>query len=109
MILENLSNSQLIKTAIHGSDPNWGRILVKLGSIYHTSYSIEKIILKLNGYTLFKNGTPAANYNSSSLKKSMQNKNIEIFLDLCSGKGSYDLITSDLSKEYVRLNSAYTS
>ena len=54
----SLANSSLIKTAFYGSDPNWGRILVKLGSMNDATYNIQKIVLKLNGQTVFKNGAP---------------------------------------------------
>ena len=108
-ISQAISNSALIKTALYGSDPNWGRILAKLGSIYRATYSVNKIILKLNGYTIFNKGTPSKNYSHTALKKSMKKKNIKIFLNLCSGKGQHSLVTSDLSKEYVHLNSTYTS
>ena len=93
------------KTALNVSNPNWGRILAKLGSVHYASYSINKIILKLNDYIVFKNGSPLKKLDSSSLKKSMKNKNIKIFLNLSSGKGFYNLVTSDLSKKYVHLNS----
>ena len=100
-----LANSTLIKTALNGSNPNWGRILAKLGSVHYASYSINKITLKLNDYIVFKNGSPLKKLDNSALKRSMKNKNIKIFLNLFSGKGFYNLVTSDLSKKYVHLNS----
>lgn len=104
-----IANSSLVKTALYGSDPNWGRILAKVGSIYQETYNIKKITLALNGHIVFKKGAPSEHYNINSLKKSMKKRNIIISLDLCSGKGSYSLITADLSKKYVHINSAYSS
>ena len=104
-----IANSNLIKTAIYGSDPNWGRIVAKLGSIDSIKYSPNKIILKINGYKVFEKGIQPRRFNISKLNKSMKNKEISIEIDLNNGKNSFSLLTSDLTKEYVHINSAYTS
>ena len=104
-----LANSSLIKTAFYGSDPNWGRILVKLGSMNDATYNIQKIVLKLNGQTVFKHGAPVKKIDYNMLNKRMKKKNIKVFLNLSSGKASYNLVTSDLSKKYVDLNSKYST
>jgi len=105
----SLANSSLIKTAFYGSDPNWGRILVKLGSVYHATYNINKIVLKLNDQTIFKNGSPVKKINYGLLNQKMKKRNIKVSLSLSSGKGCYNLVTSDLSKKYVDLNSKYST
>ena len=105
----SLANSSLIKTAFYGSDPNWGRILVKLGSMNDATYNIQKIVLKLNGQTVFKHGAPVKKIDYNMLNKRMKKKNIKVFLNLSSGKASYNLVTSDLSKKYVDLNSKYST
>lgn len=105
----SLANSSLIKTAFYGSDPNWGRILVKLGSMNDATYNIQKIVLKLNGQTVFKNGAPVKKIDYNMLNRRMKKKNIKVFLNLSSGKASYNLVTSDLSKKYVDLNSKYST
>ena len=104
-----LANSSLIKTAFYGSDPNWGRILVKLGSMNDATYNIQKIVLKLNGQTVFKHGAPVKKIDYNMLNRRMKKKNIKVFLNLSSGKASYNLVTSDLSKKYVDLNSKYST
>ena len=104
-----LANSSLIKTAFYGSDPNWGRILVKLGSMNDATYNIQKIVLKLNGQTVFKHGAPVKKIDYNMLNRRMKKKNIKVFLNLSSGKASYSLVTSDLSKKYVDLNSKYST
>ncbi len=105
----SLANSSLIKTAFYGSDPNWGRILVKLGSMNDATYNIQKIVLKLNGQTVFKHGAPVKKIDYNMLNRRMKKKNIKVFLNLSSGKASYNLVTSDLSKKYVDLNSKYST
>jgi len=104
-----IANSNLIKTAIYGSDPNWGRIVAKLGSIDSIKYKPNKIVLKINGYRVFEKGVQPRRFNIAKLSKSMKNKEISIEIDLNNGKKSFSLLTSDLTKEYVHINSAYTS
>ena len=104
-----IANSNLIKTAIHGSDPNWGRIVAKLGSIDSIKYNPNKIVFKINGYKVFEKGIQPRRFNITKLNKSMKNKEISIEIDLNNGKNSFSLLTSDLTKEYVHINSAYTS
>jgi glutamate N-acetyltransferase/amino-acid N-acetyltransferase len=104
-----IANSNLIKTAIYGSDPNWGRIIAKLGSIDSVKYNPNKIILKINGHGVFEKGVQPKKFNITKLNKSMKKKEISIQIDLNNGKNSFSLLTSDLTKAYVHINSAYTS
>jgi len=104
-----IANSNLIKTAMYGSNPNWGRIVAKLGSIDSIKYSPNKIVFKINGYKVFEKGIQPRRFNITKLNKSMKNKEISIEIDLNNGKNSFSLLTSDLTKKYVHINSAYTS
>ncbi len=104
-----IANSNLIKTAMYGSNPNWGRIVAKLGSIDSIKYSLNKIVFKINGYKVFEKGIQPRRFNITKLNKSMKNKEISIEIDLNNGKNSFSLLTSDLTKEYVHINSTYTS
>jgi len=104
-----IANSNLIKTAMYGSNPNWGRIVAKLGSIDSIKYSPNKIVFKINGYKVFEKGIQPRRFNITKLNKSMKNKEISIEIDLNNGKNSFSLLTSDLTKEYVHINSTYTS
>jgi len=104
-----IANSNLIKTAMYGSNPNWGRIVAKLGSIDSIKYNPNKIVFKINGYKVFEKGIQPRRFNITKLNKSMKNKEISIEIDLNNGKNSFSLLTSDLTKEYVHINSTYTS
>ena len=108
-IAYSLANSNLIKTAMHGADPNWGRIIARLGSINNVKYSEKRVILKINNKLIYENRLQSKKCNLKSLNKSMMKKNITIDLYLNSGKGIYTVLTSDLSHEYVDINSAYTT
>ena len=108
-IAYSLANSNLIKTAMYGADPNWGRIIARLGSINNLNYDKNKVNLKINNKIIFENGLQSKKCNLKQLNKSMMKKNITIDLYINSGKGSHTVLTSDLSHEYVHINSAYTT
>ena len=105
----SLANSNLIKTAMYGADPNWGRIIARLGSISNVKYSEKKIILKINNKIVYEKGMQSKKCNLTELNKSMMKKNITIDLYMNSGNSTYTVLTSDLSHEYVHINSAYTT
>jgi|TARA_B100001741_G_scaffold33866_1_gene24184 glutamate N-acetyltransferase/amino-acid N-acetyltransferase len=109
LIAYKLANSNLIKTAMFGADPNWGRIIAKLGSIENINYNPDKVQLKINNILIFKNSIQSNKCNLKLLNKLMKNKEVVINLLLNSGNASHSLITSDLTHEYVHINSAYTT
>ena len=108
-IAYSLANSNLIKTAMYGADPNWGRIIARLGSIANINYDENKVHLKINNKIIFENGLQSKKCNLKQLNKSMMKKDIAIDLYMNSGKDTYTVLTSDLSHEYVHINSAYTT
>ena len=107
-ISRKISNSLLVKTAMYGEDPNWGRIIASLGSINEIDLNVVKVKLFINKILCFDNGTPT-DAGSKRLASSMKKNNIEITLDLNSGKAMQTIYFSDLSPEYVHINSAYTT
>ena len=107
-ISRKISNSLLVKTAMYGEDPNWGRIIASLGSINKNTLNTVKVKLFINKILCFDSGTPT-DAGSKRLAKSMKKNNIEITLDLNSGKAMQTIYFSDLSHEYVHINSAYTT
>ena len=109
MISYSIANSNLFKTAMHGSDPNWGRIIARLGSIVNVDYSPSKVKLFINDILVFKNKTNTMLSDSKKLKNSMKKNKIKVDLLLSDGIGSYTVKTSDLTKKYVHLNSTYPS
>ena len=109
LVAYSLANSNLIKTAMFGADPNWGRIIAKLGSLDDIDYKTEKVDLHINKMLIFTGGIQ---YNKCSLKllnKSMKKNEVVIDIFLNSGSSSHSVLTSDLSHEYVHINSAYTT
>ncbi len=103
-IARTVANSPLVKTAFYGEDPNWGRIIAAVG---YSGVPIkeEKIEIYINGICLFEKGLPTML--EESLKESLKQKEIEILIKLNLGKSQAKIFTTDLSEEYIRINSAY--
>lgn len=102
-----IATSMLVKTAIHGADPNWGRILAALGRS-GAAFDPERVEIRLQGMTVFAHGLPVT-IELPMLESAMKQTNIEIALDLAAGAVDWTAYTSDLSEEYVAINADYTS
>lgn len=105
LIAKSIAKSSLVKTAIFGEDPNWGRIMAAIG------YSGAKIkenrisIWLCNVKVFDKSST--VDFDESELKKLMRNKNISILIDIGLNNNKATVWTCDLTPEYVKINSAY--
>jgi glutamate N-acetyltransferase / amino-acid N-acetyltransferase len=99
--------SPLVKTAMHGEDPNWGRIIARLGAEKVPSSSLEKMTLKVQGHTLFADGAPVA-FDRDIVKSLLKQSKIQIEIDLKSGHENAVAWGCDLSKKYVEINTEYT-
>ena len=103
-----VGNSPLVKTALFGSDPNWGRIICAAG-YSGADFKAENLVLKIGGVLVFRNGTPEPGNMDSLLKPIMSERDIVIHIDIGDGPGSSMLLASDLTKEYVSINADYRS
>lgn len=99
--------SPLVKTAMHGEDPNWGRILSRLGQERVPPEALAKMSLKVQGITLFKNGAPVA-FDRAEVKALLKQTKITIEVNLKSGTESATAWGCDLSKKYVDVNTEYS-
>ncbi|WP_285906661.1 bifunctional glutamate N-acetyltransferase/amino-acid acetyltransferase ArgJ [Pseudodesulfovibrio pelocollis] len=103
-----VGNSPLVKTALFGSDPNWGRIVCAAG-YSGAAFKPEDLVLKIGGILVFRNGTPEPGDMDGLLKPIMQERDIVIHIDIGDGPGSTLLLASDLSRDYVSINADYRS
>ncbi len=103
-----IAQSPLVKTAMYGNDANWGRILAAVGRADGIS-DISKVSIKLNGTPLVTRGSKDPKHNESKASKSVKSKKIVIRVILNEGKDSFTVLTSDLSEDYVLINSDYRS
>ena len=105
---KRLANSLLVKTALFGEDPNWGRIIAAVGSA-GVPIKPEKLAIGLNGVALVKNGAEVKGLSKAALRKKMKSKTITITIGLGMGKAAAETYTCDLSYDYVRINAEYTT
>jgi glutamate N-acetyltransferase/amino-acid N-acetyltransferase len=100
-----IANSPLVKTAIHGGDPNWGRLIAVAGRA-GVAFELSKAAVMIGPIVLFKDGRPfdeAAPQAAAYLK----NPELTVSVDLGAGTASSTVWTCDLSAEYVRINADY--
>ncbi len=106
-----VADSALVKTAVTGNDPNWGRITSAAGYA-GIEFDADCLTLEINGVTVYRNGVPVP-YDEGALSAVMAEQDVHLRLELTggprSGSSQARLWTSDLTQEYVRLNSEYTT
>ena len=107
-IARTIGHSQLVKTAMFGNDPNWGRIVAAAGRA-GAAFNPDKLTLTLCGIEIFKKGQPLAMDIDAVFAPLLKNTDIDIHISLEEGQGKARLKASDLSHDYVSLNSDYRS
>jgi glutamate N-acetyltransferase/amino-acid N-acetyltransferase len=108
LVARAVGNSPLVKTALFGSDPNWGRIICAAG-YSGADFKPEDLVLKIGGILVFRNGTPEPGDMDGLLGPIMKERDIVIHINVGDGPGSSLLLASDLSKDYVAINADYRS
>jgi glutamate N-acetyltransferase/amino-acid N-acetyltransferase len=103
---KTMANSPLVKTAVHGADPNWGRLVAASGRS-GARFLIDRALVEVGEVLLFQNGQPYDD-NAPEAAKLLERDEIEIHVDLgTGGAGEATVWTCDLSAEYVRINGEY--
>jgi glutamate N-acetyltransferase/amino-acid N-acetyltransferase len=102
-----IATSPLVKTALHGGDPNWGRILAAVGRS-GARFSLRKISLHAGTIALVENGAPAA-YREKDAAKVFSRERVPLRVDLGVGTARAVVLSSDLGHDYVSLNADYRS
>jgi glutamate N-acetyltransferase/amino-acid N-acetyltransferase len=104
----SVANSPLVKTAINGADPNWGRIMMALGKSA-ARIDQDKVAIAFGDEGLVEHGVLREGVRLERIREIMGGQEYEITIDLGLGRGEDRMWTNDLSEEYVRLNSKYTT
>ena len=107
-IAQTVANSALVKTAVAGGDPNWGRIVSAVG---YAGVPIDAaaVGLTINGHALYESGSPVA-FDATTVSQSIrENRETQLALTVGQGPSSIRFWTSDLNVNYVRFNADYTT
>ena len=104
----SVANSPLVKTALAGEDPNWGRIIMAIGKAGVTLH-LDKLSVKFGEINIVQNGKLASNYNESETAEYMKKDTIDINIDIMSGSKNFTSYTMDFTKKYIEINADYRS
>ena len=104
----SVAESPLVKTAIGGEDPNWGRIVMAIGKSEAT-INLNKLSIKFGELIVVHKGKLYSSYNERETANYMKNSNIDITIDLASGLKNFTVYTMDLTKKYIEINTDYRS
>jgi glutamate N-acetyltransferase/amino-acid N-acetyltransferase len=102
-----VASSSLVKTAVHGGDPNWGRIVCALG-YSGAELALDKLHLSVGGLVVFERGA-GVDVDLSAVRRAFEQSEIEIVATLGLADGQAEAWGCDLSEEYVRINADYTT
>jgi glutamate N-acetyltransferase/amino-acid N-acetyltransferase len=102
-----VASSSLVKTAVHGGDPNWGRIVCALG-YSGAELALDRLHLTVGGLVVFERGA-GVDVDLAAVRRAFEQPEIEIAAALGLGEGSAEAWGCDLSEEYVRINADYTT
>ena len=104
----SIANSPLVKTAIAGEDPNWGRVVMAIGKS-KVNLDLNKLLLKFGSFKIIESGQLSKFYKEEEVANYMKEENIEIIVDLNIGKKEFTAYTMDLTKKYIDINTNYRS
>ncbi len=102
----SIANSPLVKTAIAGEDPNWGRVIMAIGKS-NVNINLSKLSIRFGLIKIIEKGQLLSSYNEEEVSEYMKNENIDISVDLGSGKKSFTAYTMDFTKKYIEINANY--
>jgi glutamate N-acetyltransferase/amino-acid N-acetyltransferase len=104
----SIANSPLVKTAVAGEDPNWGRIIMAIGKS-KVSINLNKLNINLGDIKIVDKGQLLENYSEEDAKEYMRNEKIDFKINLNMGSKNFTVYTMDLTKKYIEINADYRS
>ena len=104
----SIANSPLVKTAIAGEDPNWGRVIMAIGKS-KVNLNPSKLSIKFGNISIIENGKLSNTYEEKNAASYMKEEKIDILINLNLGKKEFTSYTMDLTKKYIEINSDYRS
>jgi glutamate N-acetyltransferase/amino-acid N-acetyltransferase len=104
----SIANSNLVKTAIAGEDPNWGRVIMAIGKS-GININLDKLSINFGNIKIIEKGKIFKDYNESEVANYMKDKAIDITINLNAGVKNFTAYTMDLTKNYIEINADYRS
>ena len=104
----SIANSPLVKTAIAGEDPNWGRIIMAIGKA-GPKINLKKLSIKFGDIKIIQDGKLNYSYNEKVAADYMKNENIDLNIEISTGTKSFTAYSMDFTKEYIKINTDYRS
>ena len=104
----SIANSKLVKTAIAGEDPNWGRIIMAIGKS-NVEIDLKKLSIEFGNIKIVEKGQLVKNYKEIEVANYMKNHSIDISVNLNMGLKNFTAYTMDLTKKYIEINADYRS
>ena len=104
----SIANSPLVKTAIAGQDPNWGRIAMAIGKS-GVKIKLNKLSIEIGNIKIVQNGKLNSKYSESDASNYMKNDSIELKINIGTGTKEFTAYTMDLTKKYIEINGDYRS
>ena len=104
----SIANSSLVKTAMSGEDPNWGRIIMAIGKA-NVNINLNKLSINFGLFKIIEKGQLSTLYNEEEVTEYMKGKKIDLFIDIGTGKKNFTAYTMDLTKKYIEINADYRS
>jgi len=102
---KSVANSPLFKCAVHGHDPNWGRIAAALGKS-DAKVVAEKLAIRIGSVVVFERGG-ATKFSTAAAARQLAGTTVKILCNLGLGSGCFTALTCDLTKEYIEINAHY--
>ena len=108
LIAFSIANSPLVKTAITGEDPNWGRIIMAIGKA-GPKINLKRLSIKFGNIKIIQDGKLHQSYDEKLAVTYMKNENIDLDIEISTGVKNFTAYTMDLTNEYIKINADYRS
>jgi glutamate N-acetyltransferase / amino-acid N-acetyltransferase len=108
LVAKSVVNSPLVKTAVYGCDPNWGRVIMAVGKTFEPSIEPGKVTIRFGDTAVFRKGSPV-DCDLEALRKYLGQSEVMISVDLGIGKASGRVWGCDLTEGYIKENAYYTT
>jgi glutamate N-acetyltransferase/amino-acid N-acetyltransferase len=106
-VAKSIVNSPLVKTAVHGADPNWGRVAMAIGKVYDDSLGPDTTVIRFGDLEVYPKALDESALDS--LSEVMRADHVLIHVTVGAGAGGATVYGCDLSREYIAINADYTT